>query len=287
VRASRATRVLGTVTLGIVFALVLGSSGVLAPDEAQAFETSTALTKVSGDVHVRHAGGDFIVAHDGDVLTAGDAIRTGPDGVAEMTYFEGSTVRLDRDSELVVETLATASDGGTVIQMLQVIGRSWHVVTKLIAGSSRYDVRTPTSTASVRGTIFSVEVREDADGPAATVTTSEGVVVHTSRDTSGEVHSVRVGAGQESTKKRRSREPEPARAAPSHRLSEAPSRPAHMRARADPRASSTVAVTTLASAEPRASEERHPSFAPDAKRERAKIAAKWRPTPERNSTISR
>jgi hypothetical protein len=102
---------------------------------------------------------------------------------------------------VIVESLRTEPDGGTVIGMMQTLGRTWHVVTKLIEGSSRYEVRTPSSTASVRGTIFGVEVSADADGPTATVTTKEGVVIHSAIDPSTAVLTeVRVTAGEESTR---------------------------------------------------------------------------------------
>src|SRR5205085_9498376 len=159
--------------------------------------TVSAITLVDGPVLVSRGGADFTTAGEGDGLAAGETIRTGPGGAAEITYFEGSSVRLEAETEIVIETLRSEADGGTVIGVMQTLGRTWHVVTKLISGSSRYEVRTPTSTASVRGTIFAVDVHVDADGAAATVTTSEGVVVHSA---TGAATGARVEAGQESTK---------------------------------------------------------------------------------------
>src|SRR5205823_6431637 len=86
--------------------------------------------------------------------------------------------------------LAPEADAPTVIGMMQTLGRTWHVVTKLISGSSRYESRTRSSTAAVRGTIFAVDVHVDADGPAATVTTSEGVVVHSAAGPAGAASAV-------------------------------------------------------------------------------------------------
>jgi hypothetical protein len=208
----------------VAIALVLGSSVALAP-EARALGTITTLTMVQGDVFVRHASDDFVAAKAGDVLTAGDTIRTGHDSLAEITYFEGSSVRMEADAELVIEALSSEADGGTVVAMWQTVGRTWHVVTKLIAGSSRYQIRTPSSTASVRGTIFAVDVRHDAEGATATVTTSEGIVVHSAPDPArpGASTAVRVSAGQESTAA--SGKPAQAvHAAPASTLREAPSR---------------------------------------------------------------
>ena len=140
------------------FALVFGASAALAP-EADARAAMSTLSAVRGDVVVRHADGTVAPANEGDVIVAGDAIRTGSGALAEITYFEGSTVRIEAHTELVVEKLSSSPDGGTVVAMWQAAGRTWHVVTKLITGGSRYEVRTPSSTATVRGTIFAVGTR--------------------------------------------------------------------------------------------------------------------------------
>jgi len=157
------SRNVAAVVLIVALALGFGSSAVLAP-EADALVSRSTLTVVDGTVLVSHGGAEFTSARDGDVLAAGDRIRTAMGAAAEITYFEGSSVRLEADTEIVVESLRTEADGGTVIAMMQTLGRTWHVVTKLISGSSRYEVRTPSSTASVRGTIFAVDVHVDADG---------------------------------------------------------------------------------------------------------------------------
>jgi len=174
-------RVFATLALAQVFILAFASTAALAPNGAEALGASAVLTLVNGDVVVGHAGQELVDAALGEVIAAGDTIRTGPGATAEITYFEGSSVRIEAGTELVIEALATEADGGTVIAMAQAIGRTWHVVTKLLTPSSRYEVRTPTSAASVRGTIFAVEVRNEDDGPAATVATLEGEVVRGKR----------------------------------------------------------------------------------------------------------
>jgi len=83
----------------------------------------------------------------GDVAAAGDTIRTGTAASVEVMYVDGSSVRLDADAETVVASLRAEADVGTV----QTIARAWNVLTKLVAGGTRFDVRTPSSTASVRG----------------------------------------------------------------------------------------------------------------------------------------
>jgi hypothetical protein len=142
------SRTVGSIVL--LFALAVGSSSVFArgPD---ALASITTLTVVDGPVVVRHGGAHFSLAREGDVVAAGDTIRTATGASAEITYFQGSSVRLDAGTELVVERLRTQAGGGAVIEIMRTLERTWHVVTKLLDGSSRYEVRTPSSTASVRG----------------------------------------------------------------------------------------------------------------------------------------
>jgi hypothetical protein len=160
-----------TVALTFVLAIAFGALGAVS--NAQVFGASTSLTVLSGDVMVRHGSGDFVAALDGQLLNEGDTVRTGTAGRAVLTYFEGSTVTVEPDTQLTIESSATLADGGTVVVMSQAFGRTWHVVTKLITGSSKYDVKTPANTASVRGTAFEVVSSENA----TTLTTTEGTVL--------------------------------------------------------------------------------------------------------------
>ncbi len=139
------SRTVAASALLVALALGVGSTVVFAP-EPGALASISMLTVVGGPVLVRHGGADFSQAHVGDVVAAGDTIRTGTEASVELTYFEGSSVRLDADAEIVVESLRT-SDGGAV----HTLARAWNVVTQLIGGRSRYETRGPSATASVRG----------------------------------------------------------------------------------------------------------------------------------------
>jgi hypothetical protein len=129
----------------VALALGAGSSVVLDP-EANAVVSASTLTVVDGAVLMSHSGAEFTSAREGDVLVAGDTIRTGAGSAAEMTYFEGSSVRVEANAEIVVEGLRTSDDGP-----VHSLRHAWHVVMKLISGGSRYETRGPSATASVRG----------------------------------------------------------------------------------------------------------------------------------------
>lgn len=174
---SRMRKTVGGIALSFVLAVVIGISGVIAPGGGAALGASTTLTILGGEVQVSRNGGAFVPAADGAIIGPGDVVRTSADSRAVLTYFEGSTVSVEPSSELAIDEASSSPDGSTVVVMTQNLGRTWHVVTKLITGGSRYEVRTPAATASVRGTAFAVGVAADASGKSFTeISTTEGAV---------------------------------------------------------------------------------------------------------------
>lgn len=190
--------------LGIGMALILALTGALAPGSRQALGASTTLTVLGGDVDLRRGTAAFETAVDGDILQVGDAVRTGADGRAVLTYFEGSTVEIEPSSEVVIDAASLEPDASTIIVMTQALGHTWHVVSRTLGPTSRYEVRTPTATAAVRGTAFEVRVERDAGGElTTTVGTTEGAVSATRTVGPGEPRDeVVVGAGSQASVQR-------------------------------------------------------------------------------------
>ena len=93
------SRNVAAVVLIVALAFGVGSSAVLAP-EVDARVSASTLTVVDGAVLISHGAAEFTSAREGDVLVAGDTLRTGPGSAAEITYFEGSSVRLEADTEI-------------------------------------------------------------------------------------------------------------------------------------------------------------------------------------------
>ncbi len=207
--ARRLRKVIAFVVAAFVVFMALGVSGTFG---GRALGAATTVTTISGEIQVRHgASAAFVIATDGEVLIAGDTLRTSDGARAVLTYFEGSTVSVEPNTELTIETASSFTDGSTVVVMQQNFGRTWHVVTKLITGNSKYEVNTPASTASVRGTAFEV----DSDAERTTVTTTEGTVVDrvADPDHAGQTVDVPVPAGKTHEQKKNAR-PAPAAAAP-------------------------------------------------------------------------
>jgi hypothetical protein len=166
--------------LALCVTTVLGAGGAPVAAKAQAtlrspLQPAAILTVISGVVELRERAGAFAPAADGAVVYVGSTVRTSAESRAVLTLFEGSTVELEPASDITIEEATTRGDA-TIVDLAQSLGRSWHVVTHLTTPDSRYEVRTPSATASVRGTSFEVAVADDASGPTTTVTTTEGLV---------------------------------------------------------------------------------------------------------------
>jgi hypothetical protein len=190
----------------------MGSTPVAAKVQApahSALQVAAVLTVISGDVQTRFGASGFASAADGAVLYVGSTVRTSAGARAVITLFEGSTIELEPASDIMIEE-ATTRSSSTIVQLAQSVGRSWHVVTHLTTADSRYEVRTPAATASVRGTAFEVAVDNGPSGPTTTVTTSEGRVATADAAGSSEV----LVTADQTTTVRANTAPEPPRSAP-------------------------------------------------------------------------
>jgi hypothetical protein len=99
------------------------------------------------------AGAAFSPALDGELYTTGDLVRANTDGRAVLTFFDGSSLSVDPGSQVKVVALNRVATDGIQVTIEQSLGRSWQSVQKL-KPDSRYEVRTPSTTAIVRGTGF-------------------------------------------------------------------------------------------------------------------------------------
>ena len=149
----------------------------------------------------RGGSGDFITALDGDILTTGDIVKSSTAGRGVLTFFDGSTLSVETDSKVKVTTLNHLDSGGIQLVIEQTLGRSWASVSKLKSPDSKFELRTPTSTAVVRGTAFETLVEQRPDGSfSVTYKTDEGEVLVTA-NAGGQVTvtpntQVTIGTGQ-------------------------------------------------------------------------------------------
>jgi len=114
------------------------------------------------------AGSSFAPALDGEVYSTGDLIRANADGRAVLTFFDGTTLSMDPGSQVKVVTLNHLPADGIQVSIEQALGRSWSAVQKLKTPDSRYEVKTPSSNAVVRGTAFDTLVQRLPNGNTET-----------------------------------------------------------------------------------------------------------------------
>jgi FecR-like protein len=188
---------LAALTAGVVLAAFL----IITAGPATAKEFAT-LHPLEGAVEVQRGQGAFSAGSEGQTLQAGDTVRTGTDGRTEIEYFDGSITRLDHDTSFRLRELASYPDttGSKIIEGEQSEGRTFERVTELTDSKSRFDVDTPTATASVRGTEYVLTTHPDGsteiwvlpddqpgtssvvlildDGTEIIVSEGQGVIVH-------------------------------------------------------------------------------------------------------------
>jgi len=134
------------------------------------------LSKVKGIIEIIPAGqteGD--VGIEGLTLQEGDAIQTYDNGRAEVTFEDGSTISLKKDSFLIIQEATKDGKDSTTITKLD-YGELKAKVEKLTANSV-FKTVTPVAVAAVRGTTYIVRVTIDGK---TTVYVVEGMMNLTS-----------------------------------------------------------------------------------------------------------
>lgn len=112
----------------------------------------------SGDVYVKHSGGTWMIAENNMDLLQSDSIKTGENSSASIILFKSSILRLDSNTEVTIQEIIQEDE--TNVNIYQKEGRTWNSIRK-ISGIDDYEVQTPTTIASIRGTAFVVIVWEN------------------------------------------------------------------------------------------------------------------------------
>ena len=174
--------------IAAVIAALVVVPAALVLTQGRASGAATILSILDGSASVARGTAAFAPASDGDLVNAGDRVQTAAASHAMVTFFDGSTLEIEPATTVQIEDAVSAASGAISIRISQTIGRTWASVQKLTRADSKFEIRTPTAIASVRGTGFITEVL--ADG-STTVQTTDGNVQVTAQG-----QSVIVGAGQ-------------------------------------------------------------------------------------------
>ncbi|MFC2004482.1 FecR domain-containing protein, partial [Chloroflexota bacterium] len=162
------------VTLALLLAIgvsILGAFNLLSPQTALASQCT--LSILSGSVEVQKPDLDTVQqGADGMTLIAGTRVKTTPDSHALLTFFEGSTIKLEPNTDVEIQQIEYDEQSTTIV-LKQWLGRTWSRVVKMVDPGSHYQVETPSAVAVVRGTLFTTEVEETG---STKVATTEGLV---------------------------------------------------------------------------------------------------------------
>jgi len=158
-------------SLLILIVASLSASNFLSPSPALA--SGCTLSVLSGSVEVQVPEGNGKQGADGMTLDIGTRVRTASDASALLTFFDGSTLKLEPGTDIEIQQLKYDEEKAITIVLKQWMGRTWSRVEKMADAGSHYQIETPSACAVVRGTLFTTEV--DATG-ATTVATTEGLV---------------------------------------------------------------------------------------------------------------
>src|SRR5258708_32962806 len=101
----------------------------------------------------------FVAAMDGQMLGQGDVVRTGPGGLALLTFFDGSETQLGAESTVQIERAEATPQ--PQIALLQTAGVTMNHVVPVQPGGS-FQTDTPVATGLVRGTSYVVVVGDSA-----------------------------------------------------------------------------------------------------------------------------
>ena len=114
------------------------------------------LKVTAGEVSVQAKGAtSFMAATDGQSLQAGDTVKTGPTGRAEVEYAKDTFTRLDVNTTFTVVRL-TDEQGNRRVQGSLDTGRTWNR-TATLTQSESFEQKGAGATAAVLGTAFMIE----------------------------------------------------------------------------------------------------------------------------------
>ena len=157
----------------LVIIIVVGFSGV-----TYAFSQPPQLPEPKATLEIQK-GSAFVndqPAKTGDELKQNDTIKTGADSLAIINFYNQSTTRLDANTQIILKDLKTENAGAkTTVTIKATVGHIWSRVVKMVDKESKFEVETPTTVATVRGTAFDALVKDT--GEESLVTTENIVTV--------------------------------------------------------------------------------------------------------------
>jgi len=143
----------------IVSASYLVLASMLLPVAAWA-DVAGKVTSVAGSAEVQSGGaGPWKALSVDEAVSVGDHLRTTEGGRVSVAYRDGSAITLEPNTELIIDDQALPSGGPPVSLFSLNRGKLDVAVPKGLyeAQGARFEVKTTTAVAGVRGTRFTIE----------------------------------------------------------------------------------------------------------------------------------
>lgn len=121
-------------------------------------EGAARLVHAQGRVWMRPPGAAESAASVGASLLPGTQIRTGADGAAEVAFDDGSTLKMQKNSSILLSGNKRQQKKSSILLFF---GRLWSKVSPSTTGGTSYEVSTPNAVCGVRGTEFETAVADD------------------------------------------------------------------------------------------------------------------------------
>lgn len=165
------------------------------PNRLNAVLPFSVLKLIGGDVQVQSRYTlAWEKAVDGMALEPGSRVRTENNGYASLSFFQGTTAKLEPGTDVIIAGLENDEQNNVdSVTLRQQSGKTWNQVARLDDDSYHFQIETPSAGVKVQGTLFATEVD---DAGKTTVQTTEGSV-----SVSAQGKEVQVAAGQQTTVK--------------------------------------------------------------------------------------
>jgi len=155
---SLAFRMLVPVALVLVIALIITFAiPVFSPAPISAAEFTLSILKGTAEV-CNPGNSEWLSGTDGKELAVGTRVRAARDSIVLLTFFDGSTTRLEPGSEVLVSRSEYNDAKQVNIELEQSSGKTWNYVISGQGQNTGFSVKTPQIQAEAAGTAFSVEV---------------------------------------------------------------------------------------------------------------------------------
>jgi hypothetical protein len=146
---------------------------------AEAKSVTAKVRAIHGTAQISIDGGNFTALKVNDTVRPGSVIRTGVDSTVDV-FLNQSSIRISPETTIGLEKLVVTDTGADKVSETQLSLKAGNIVgnVKKLSAASKYEIKSPTGVAGIRGTDFQVKVIPLGAGKYKFLVTSiQGTVV--------------------------------------------------------------------------------------------------------------